>query len=434
MNQSKLEKEGIPTLTVTTTAFIELATASTAGTGVPDLSFVVVEHPMGGISKEEIRAKADAAFPEILKMAPEWRPQATEVPSPKAAYPAERFKFTGTIEDVNKLTFEKGWSLGLPIVPPTPERVKALLNRTSRSPDEVLWVVPPRNGALTVELLAVHAAMAGCKPEYMPLLITIMEAFREESYDWIGTATTTGSEAPMVMVNGPIVKELAIAYGSGCLAGGYHANVSMGYTINLIGAAVGGSVASACIDRSVIGSRANIIANFFGENEDANPWEPYHVEKGFKPTDNVVTVMSGDFVTLHELHCRTGTEVLTTISSYLGGGARCFGGGAFGGPGSSKSYFLVISPERAAILARDRWTKDAIRKYIVEHAKTQYGATSPKWCGIPKDFGPVTPETLVPVFGKPEEIEIVVAGGPGTHSAYVRGGHGSIVTKLIKTK
>lgn len=432
MNQSKLEKEGIPTLTIATTAFTELARASMAGTGVPDMSFVVVEHPMGGISKEQIRAKADAAFPEILKMALEWRPQGAEVPPSNPAYPAERFKFAGTIEDVNKLTFEKGWSLGLPIVPPTPERVKAMLKGTSRSPHEVLWVVPPRNGALTVELLAVHAAMAGCKPEYMPLLITIMNAFREESYDWIGTATTTGSEAPMVMVNGPILKELGIAYDSGCLAGGNHANVSMGYTINLIGAVVGGSVASTHIDRSVLGSRANIIAYFFGENEDANPWEPYHVEKGFKPTDNVITVMSGDFIPLQELHCRTGTEVLTTLSSYLGGGARCFGGGAFVGPGSSKSYFLVLSPERAAILAKDGWTKNAIRKYIVEHAKTQYGATTPKWCAIPKDFGPVTPETLVPVFGKPEEIQIVVAGGPGTHSAYVRGGHGSIVTKLIK--
>jgi hypothetical protein len=432
VNQSKLEKEGIPTLTIATTAFIDLARASTAVTGVPDMSFLVVEHPMGGISKEEIRAKADAVFPEILNMAPESRPQVTEVPSQKPAYPAERFNYTGTIENANKLIFENGWSLGLPVIPPTPERVKATLKGTGRSPDEILWVIPPRNGALTVELLAVHAVMAGCKPEYMPLLITVMEAFSEESYDWMGAATTTGSEAPMVMVNGPIVKELGIAYSSGCLAGGYHANVSMGYAINLIGAVVGGSVASAQIDRSVLGSRANIIANFFGENEDANPWEPYHVEKGFKPTENVVTVMSGDLIPLQELHCRTGTEVLITISSYLSGGARCFGGGAFVGPGCSKSYFLMLSPERAAILAKDGWTKDAVRKYIVEHAKTPYGATSPKWCAIPKDFGTVTPETLVPVFGNPEEIEIVVAGGPGTHSAYVRGGHGSIVTKLIK--
>ncbi|MBI4525845.1 MAG: thiol-disulfide oxidoreductase [Deltaproteobacteria bacterium] len=432
MNQSKLEKEGIPTVTVATTAFIDLAKASTAGTGVPEMSFVVVEHPIGGISKEQIEAKADAAFPEILKMALEWKPQPAKVATPKPAYPAERVNFTGTIEDVNKLMFENGWSLGLPIVPPTPRRVEAMLKGTTRSPDEIIWVVPPRNGALTVELLAVHAAMAGCKPEYMPLLITVMEAFREEAYDWLGAATTTGSEAPMVLVNGPIVKELGIAYETGCLAGGYHPNVSMGYTVNLIGAAVGGAVATKRIDRSVLGNRANIIAYFFGENEDANPWEPYHVEKGFQPTDNVITVMSGDFVTLQELHCKTGAEVLTTISSYLGGGALCFGGGPLVGPNSFKSHFLVLSPERAAILAQDGWTKDAIRKYIVEHAKTQYGATTPKWRGIPNDFGPLTPESLVPVFGKPEEIQIIVAGGPGTHSSYVRGGHGSIVTKLIK--
>jgi hypothetical protein len=431
VNQSKLEKERIPTLTIATTAFSELATATTAVTGVPGMSFVIVEHPMGGISREQIRAKADAAFPEILKMSAEWRPQPTKFSSPKPLYPAEKFNFTGAIEDVNNFAFEKGWSLGLPIIPPTPKRVEAMLRGTDRSPNEVIWIVPPRNGALTLELLAVHAVMAGCKPEYMPLLITIMEAFAEESYDWIGAATTTGSEAPMVMVNGPIVKKLGIGYDSGCLAGGNHANVSMGYAINLIGFVVGGSVPSSRIDRSVLGSRANIVAYFFGENEDANPWEPYHVEKGFKPRDNVVTVMSGDFITLQELHCKTGTEVAMTIASYLGGGARCFGGGAFAGADASKTYILVLSPERAAILARDGWTKDAIRKYIVEHAKTQYGATSAKWRAIPDGFGPLTPETLVPVFGKPEEIQIVVAGGAGTHSSCVRGGHGSIVTKPV---
>ncbi len=433
MNQSKLESEGVPTLTIITNAFTDLARASMAAAGLPDMPFLVLEHPMGGISKERILAKADAAFPEILKIAREWRAPSKELPASNPIYPAERLNFAGSVDDLNELAFEKGWSLGLPIVPPTPRRVEAMLQGTKRSPNEVLWIVPPRNGALTVELLGVHAAMAGCKPEYMPLLITIMEAFGEEAYDWMGTATTTGSEAPMVMVNGPILKELAIAYDSGCLAGGHHPNVTMGYAIDLIGAVVGGSVPAKRIDRSVLGSRANIVAYFFGENEDANPWEPYHVEKGFKRTDNVVTVMSGDFVTLQEVHCKTGIEVLTTLSSYLGGGARCFGGGAFVGAGSSKSYFLVLSPERAAILAKDGWGKDAIRKYIVEHAKTQYGATSPKWRGVSKESGPVSPETLVPVFGKPEEIEIVVAGGAGTHSAYVRGGHGSIVTKLIKS-
>ncbi|MGD0282624.1 MAG: UGSC family (seleno)protein, partial [Dissulfurispiraceae bacterium] len=131
--------------------------------GVADMSFVVVPHPMGGIPGEEITQKARDAFPAILNAATKWKPVA-EMPPWKPTYPAETFLLKGTGDDINTLFFERGWSLGLPLVSPTPEKVREMLKGTSRKPDEVLGQVPPRMGSLTVELVATHAVMAGCKP------------------------------------------------------------------------------------------------------------------------------------------------------------------------------------------------------------------------------------------------------------------------------
>ncbi|MFC2005956.1 hypothetical protein ACFLVG_03230 [Chloroflexota bacterium] len=170
MNQLELERLGIPTVTVVTSQFAELAKVTALSESAQDMCFVLVPHPMGMISKTDIEQKALEAFPEILKVGTEWQPSA-EVLSSKPAYPAERFQFTGTLGDVNKLFFDKGWSLGLPIIPPTPDGLDNMLKGTNRKPGEVLGHLPPRMATLTTELVAIHALMAGCKPDYMPLLI-----------------------------------------------------------------------------------------------------------------------------------------------------------------------------------------------------------------------------------------------------------------------
>ncbi len=124
----------------------------------------------------------------------------------KPAYPAERVSVKGGAEELNKLFFAKGWSLGLPVVPPTPDRVKEMLTGTSLKPDYVIGKVPPRMGALTVELAAAHAVMAGCKPAYMPVLIAALRAMLDPRANWRGATTTTGTTSLLVIVNGPIVQ------------------------------------------------------------------------------------------------------------------------------------------------------------------------------------------------------------------------------------
>lgn len=423
-----MERLGIPTVTIATTEFLGLSKNTALSQGAADMCFLVVAHPMGMIPLGDIQKKAKDAFPEILKAATEWKPVA-KLPPMKPPYPAERFTFKGTVEDLNKFFFEKGWSLGLPIIPPTPERVAKMLKGTSHKPDEVVWIVPPRMGALTVELVAVHAVMAGCKPEYLPVILAAIEAMSEPIYNWRGATTTTGTVGPMLLINGPIVKELGIAYGQGAAAGGYHPNVSIGYTINLIGDIIGGSK-SPEVDKSTFGSPADIVAWVFGENEDANPWESYAVEHGFKPTDNVITMknvyptidMPDHSSSTPEAHMTWWKHRVTPLGSPL-----CLKPGEF---------FFVLAPEQARMLAKAGWTKDKFRKTLWKEARAPLSTwgTGTEMCGIgpvPKEFSPATPDTLIPITLTPEEIEIVVAGGSGKHSQVFTPGQGMAVSKLV---
>ena len=151
---------------------------------------------MAMISLEEIRARADQSFSDLLKMATEWKPSLAVRQEPqRAPYPAEGVTFTGSYAALNRMFYEKGWSLGLPIIPPTAEAVDAMLKGTTRKPEEVVWVVPPRMGQLTVELVAALGVMSGCKAEHMPLLLAIVKALSHPDYDWRGSTTTTAPTA-----------------------------------------------------------------------------------------------------------------------------------------------------------------------------------------------------------------------------------------------
>ncbi len=404
------------------------------GRGLADMAFVVVQHPMGMIPLEEIRAKADKAFPDILKTATAWKPTRTTIAGlGKKPYPAERIKFRGTYKDVYKFFWDKKWSPGLPIVPPTTEAVAAMLKGTSHKPSEVVWKVPPREGVLTVELVATLGVMAGCKPEYMPLMLAIIEAMQDEKFGWRGQTTTTNPTSPVVIVNGPIRDQLGIAYGVGSQGGWYHPNVTIGYFINLVGDIVGGSKPPSP-DKSTHGQVANMIATVFGENEKENPWGPYHVEKGFKETDNVVTLISSVMPTNNVDHSSVEAKDLAESLAYTynnaGQNTHCWGLSAL-----VDDVLWVISPEHATTLYRGYKTKDEFRKFIWEVGRVPLwalpappGVTS---CTPPPSFGPYTQETMIPVTSSPAKIHIVISGGAGKHSLYFQNFNGTPVMRKI---
>jgi hypothetical protein len=420
VDQLNLEKMGIPTVTVTTTEFHSLARDTALGQGAADLSFVVVPHPMGMTPVPEIEKKAENAFPEVLKALTEWRPTA-KLPAMKPTYPAERLKFLGTLRDVNNAFFVTGMSLGLPIIPPVPEQVEKMLKGTSRKPDEILGLVPPRMGALTIELIATHAVMAGCKPEYMPVLIAALEALLDPKANWRGATTTTATTSALIIVNGPVVKEIGIASGQGAAGAGHHANATIGYAINLIGDIVGGSKPPTP-DKSVLGGPGDFVCWIFGENEDRLPkgWEPYHVERGFRETDSVVTLM-GIYPPVDNIdHWSTTPEEHVNWWAHLVNPLLSIGGPCWVTQ-MEQPHLVALGPEHAQLLAEAGWTKDRFREALWQKARIPFSAW-PKGCPhteiLVKKFGPVTQDTLIPITLKPEDIHIVIAGGAGKHSHF----------------
>ena len=425
----------MPTVSVITKPFMNLAKTVAQAENIAGACFIDVPHPMGMISPDAIRKKAEDAFASILKMATEWQPVAGQRAT-KNAYPAERFEFTGTVEDVNRQFFKRGWALGLPILPPTPERVTEMLKGTSRKPDEVLGLAPPQNATLTVELVAVHAVMAGCKPEYMPVLITALEALLVPEVNWVGTLATTGTTQFIIIVNGPIVKELGIGYAQGSAGKGYHPNATIGYAINLIAYAVGGS-RPPDIDRSTLASPGDYVCWVFGENEDRLPsgWELLHVERGFKQTDSVVTVMSSYPPVENVDHWSVTTDEHLRWWGYIVNGLH-----NIGGPCRSmmmeQSPIVALGPEHAELMASKGWSKDDFRKALWEQARIPLSAW-PSGCPdmekLIGNMGAVTPESRIPITLKPEQFVVVIGGGDGKHSHYFPPFLGSFpVSRLIK--
>ena len=423
VDQAEVEKVGIPTVTASSDQFVGLARNTVKSLGLPDMAFVEVPHPMGMVSLQEIRTKADEAFPKIVQLATQWKPAGGAVQKITPAYPADHIKFKGTYEALNKMFSNKGWSISLPIIPPTPEAVAAMLKGTTRKPSEVVWAVPPRMGQLTVELVAVYGVMAGCKPEHMPLLLAVVKALSNPDYDWRGNSTTTAPTNPVIMINGPILDELGIGYSTGVEGGEMPVNVAVGYFVNLVGDIIGGSVPPD-IDKSTQGSRGDLVAVVVGENEKLNPWkQSYAVEYGFKPTDNVVTAFSAYMGNNNTDHTSVKSrEILNTFAAGIAGASSgvtsCLTQMDKGQSNANavKFVFLFLGPEHADTIYNEFKTKKEVSEYLVKKSALPFWMYAPLRCVVPKEFGAYDENTLMPRFTKPEQIRIIVTGGPGKQS------------------
>ncbi len=418
-DQLNLERLGIPTVSVITTPFMELAKTLPMAEGFSEACFVQVTPPIGMLTSFEIKKRAEEVFDGILKAATEWRPlDDKEVQG--SAYPAEIFDFYGTVEEINRIFLVKKWSLGLPILPPTPGRVKEMLKGTKREPGEELGKVPPRMGLLTVELTAVYAAMAGCRPKFMPILIAALEGLLAPEANWRLALSGTGTSQLMVIINGPIVKEIGIGCEQGAAGKGYHGNGSIGYAINLIAYAVGGSRPPA-MDRSTLASPADYVCWVFGENEDALPqgWKPLHSERGFEPSNSVVTVMASyppvenndHWSKSVEEHLRWWRNIASPMLN-------------MGGPSVPQimdlSPIIALGPEHAQLVASENWSKDDFRKAFWNQTRIPFSVW-PSACdrdALMERMGPIDDETLIPFTLTWDRFLVVIAGGDGKQSHF----------------
>ena len=398
------------------------------------MCFVTVPHPLGMISKEEVNAKVDAAFDDIVKAATAWTPSKEKQDAQVKPYPAKRFKFSGTYADVNDMFQKRKWSLSLPIVPPTVDKVAAMLKGTKRNPAEVLWVVPPRQGMLTVELVAALGVMAGAKPERMPLLIATVEAMADPVAAWRGPTTTTAATVPVFFISGPIIDKLKLNPGTGTAGGENPVTNALGYFVNLVGDVVGGSVPPN-FDKSTQGSSFDLVANVICENAKETPWDKtFAEEQGFTRDDSVVTISTSYLANANIDHDSVASEdLLNTFSAGIAGSASGIAScltvtipdekSPYNKPlsawSNSVSYaVLVISPEHAATMYRDMKSKDAIRDYLVKNTVLPYKFYTKATCVPPEAFGPYDANTLIPRFTQRESIKMIVSGGPGKQSQF----------------
>ncbi len=341
--------------------------------------------------------------------------------------------YSGSIDEVNEYFLEKEWTDGLPIMPPTLERIEAFLTFTDREPAEVIGVLAPENREATVWNTAVNGVMAGCRPEYMPVLLGIVEALADPNFFVRDAGATPGWE-PLVIVNGPIVKTLNFNYESGVLRVGRQANTSIGRFIRLYMRNVAGlRIGPSSTDKGSIALGMNVV---LAENEDAVDelgWESFSSERGFGRADSVVTVQSALSPTIPIYTAgNTAVEHMDTLVEIFGGTCAFWSHTAI----RRGKYFplLIISPGVAKVIAGEGWTKRDVQQYLFDHTKVSVKALQRHaWeigftgfdlhalvkQGVVSDAYSQShdPDRLVPAFIKPEWIGIVVSGDPGRNQS-----------------
>ncbi|MBI2906513.1 MAG: hypothetical protein HYX92_02525 [Chloroflexi bacterium] len=326
------------------------------------------------------------------------------------------FSMENDCQAINNFFAERGWTDGLPIIPPVEAAVKAMQAGANRGPSDVLGKIPPSWADATVEKVAVNAVMAGCLPEYMPVIMAAVEAIAEEEFDLHGIQATTHGAAPLVVVNGPIRHQLNINCRYNCFGPGWRANATIGRTLRFILQNVGGGIPGV-LDRSTTGMPSK-YTYCVGENEEESPWEPLHVEKGYAREDNVVTVFPADGP--HDILERSSTTalgILTTLTQAMSPLGSC-------NTIHFSDSILAFCPEHAEAVAREGYTKAMVRRFAFENGGLPLSLFGP-------ELGPRRREELaqlgirlkddgrVPVAEKPEDITILVLGGAGKHSTFI---------------
>jgi hypothetical protein len=373
----ELEKAGIPTVTILSDGFQHDSDASARAFGMGPLPRVVVPKVYNNITTEEAQAQTGPVVPDIIKLlTTQVSGEALEESAVQAAQ-ARRETFSdtdqmGAFEAFNSAYLERDWGDGFPLIPPTRERVEAMLRGTTLPPDEVVCTLPPGNGIVTVQKIAVNSVMAGAKPGHLPVIIAACRAIAAmRPFDVRGLLMSTSAGAPMVMVNGPIRHELGINSKRASLGPGRmsQANVVIGraFTLTLKNC---GHWYPGVLDMDTIGTPRK-FSLCVGENEEDSPWEPWHVERGFKEEQNVVTIFptSGE----HD-HGNQGVDTAEGLLRSIA--YSCPGSGGYianlhgeldDSPGGAT--LILIAPPHARPIAKAGFSKRAAKEFLHNHVR-----------------------------------------------------------------
>lgn len=344
---------------------------------------------------------------------------------------ARRVEIAG-LEDEMEALFDRGWTDGLPVVPPTERRVLAMLEGTSRAPDEIVATVAPDLVECTVEKVAINAVMAGCRPEYLPVVLAAVEATCTDRFNIHGVLATTMGVGPIVVVNGPIRRALGMNGAINVLGQGNRANATIGRALQLVIRNVGGGRPGE-VDRATYGNPGK-IGFCFPENEESSPWEPLSTDFGFARGTNTVTIFAGE--SPHNIVDQLSREPDSLARSLAG----CLQAVHHPKLAIGFAAMLVLGPEHTRVFHEAGWSKAKLRERL--HELLQRPASE-----LMRDAGGITEglplpaemkDAPIPKF-KPDGLHIVHAGGgAGLFSVilngWLTGAEGSEpVTKEIRT-
>ncbi len=432
-------------MVVTSTGFSLQARLTGKAGGIEDLRIAEYPGPLGIHSADEIERNVETTLIDriidgLTRAADGAAATQSGGRDPRAAV------FSGTPEEINRHFIAQEWSDGLPVLPPTVERVERFLQFSDRAADAGIAVMPGANLRATPWTIAVNAVMAGCEPAHLPILIAAVEALADERCKLASIGTSSGS-FPFMLINGPIVKQLGIASDAQLVSRG--PNPALGRALGLIVRNIGGFRPGA----TYMGTFGYPLAFALAESEDASPWAPFQVDQGFSREDSTVTIgvtnnfgpAPAPYDTADKAGAQTAIELLakeitrkTRLFNYPGRG-----------PGAEEVMItLLISPSVAKSLAGAGYTKDDVRRLVFEHCtmrlgdfewvfkyttvmrmslreRVEEGVLPPEFLGEPDD--------IVRVLSSPDILHIVVCGDPHRNRVMVlEGGHTLPTTKKIR--
>ena len=428
------EEIGVPTSTLVCEGFLSLAAAASQGQGMPNISIAMVPGHTGVQSKAQLRENIlGVTMYSVINNLLE-APAKGELEKEPSA---RDIVATGTLDEINEYFIANALSDGLPVIPPTQQRIEAFLRYTDRKPDEVLGILLPDRRPATIWSIAANGVMAGCRPEYMPVLVSLIEAMADPYYGNEHSGNTPGGET-LILLNGPITKELGFNFTQGVMRDGFQANTSIGrfwrlYLRNIAGFLPHGN------DKCTFGNTWRVVVP---ENEDVCAkigWEPNSVDFGFKAGTSTVTVSrftGGNHIS--SISGSTPEEMMPYIADAMikqnswhllfTVGAEC---------GGTLRPLMLLSPILAETFAAGGWTKKDIKRALWEQARipawhmeriSRDWTQKPSWDlarevrmgNMPKVYHESDdPNRLVPLVWDQDDYMIVVTGDLGRNSGYI---------------
>ncbi|MCH7852386.1 MAG: hypothetical protein IIC41_06345 [Candidatus Marinimicrobia bacterium] len=456
-----VEKAGIPAVAIAARSFARAWQSCVDGWGQPSTAFVTIPHATTGQQPDFIRNMVDGQIDAIIQGLTTF-PTATGTAREAKTGSNGAEIFTVEMDDspegldsVNHFLAERDWSDGIPVIPPTPAAVERMLKGTRRQPQEVLMVMEPGFGLATVEKIAINAVMAGCQPEQFPVLLAAIDCLAQPQLNHRDMQVSGHSEAPLILVNGPIAQKAGINSGTTAMGPGVvnSANTAIGRALRLCLINIGYCKAGSG-DPNFVGLPTK-FGMCIAENEEISPWQPYHLDRGFQREESVVTLatVTGP-TTIIDSSSKNHEDTLDNIASMMfyrnsGGGSwiRGWQSAQVGHTNKRVSYQgpyhpIVLSPSRAVIMAEAGMSKQDAQAWLHNRCRVSLqSAVAAR--GVPKDDDGKwlnhpelqhlenDPDATIPALESPEQYLLFVSGGT-THYAHFFYGTYGIATSPVE--